>query len=473
MAQTQRPPSFPTSNFLGRPEHRPISGLPLPPIQSMRGTGSQQMESRTLPPIQLAPVYASPAAAGPPAQSVGKVSSIAQLLSQSTPLQPRPHPTATQQQVYYAPPPSYSGPREDYRFPQQPIYRSPSGNHGGVQEHGVPQAYAHYQPVAQHPDQRSLQYPPQQVFQNEPPPPHRYPANSEPDRPQYSPAVTTRSSGGSYYDSEPSPRTSVGPGNIPTSQPRISQPPPLDYNLIIRQQPAAARACGFGERDRRVIDPPPILELKITDRKTGVPKEDWNAMLALHCTLLSPDGRDDETEVPPTHPELVSTRRLMGTLVASPYPAKDEHGVAATFFVFPDLSCRQPGKYRLRFKLMRIDPTMMQPGMSSPSVAAITTDLFSVFTAKDFPGMRASSGLLKALRRQGLNVGVKKGSEARKGKGKAKKESSSSSDDDDSEGSDEEVRGGSGETGGTRSAGDVSPKSKPAKKKAKRKRRDS
>ena len=196
-------------------------------------------------------------------------------------------------------------------------------------------------------------------------------------------------------------------------------------------------------------------------------------MLALHCTLLSPDGIEDETEGPPSQGDMMATRRLMGTLVASPYPAKDEHGTAGTFFVFPDLSCRQPGKYRLRFKLMRIDPTMMQPGMSSPSVASITTDIFSVFTAKDFPGMRASSALLKSLRRQGWNVGVKKGSAARKGKGKAKKESSSSSEDDDSDGSGEDMRRGSGNTAGTHSGDGVSPKSKPTKKKAKRKRRDS
>lgn len=303
----------------------------------------------------------------------------------------------------------------------------------------------------------------------------RLPNTLEKDRPLYSPAVTSHSSSTTYYDSEPSPRASMTPGSVPTEHPRVSQPLPFIYKLVIRQQPAAARACGFGERDRRVIDPPPILELKITDRETGRPESDWSAMLALHCTLLSPDGRDDETEVPPSHPEMLSTRRLMGTLVASPYPAKDENGVAGTFFVFPDLSCRSPGNYRLRFKLMRIDPTMMLPGMSSPSVATVTTDVFSVFTAKDFPGMRASSALLKSLRRQGLNVGVKKGSEARKGKGRAKKESSSSEEEDadDSDGS-QERRRGSGETGGAKSsAGGVSPKTKTTKQKAKRKRRES
>ena len=230
----------------------------------------------------------------------------------------------------------------------------------------------------------------------------------------------------------------------------------------------AARACGFGERDRRVIDPPPILELKTTDEH-GVPQKDYAAMLALNCTLMTEDGSQDDTAVQPTEPNTQATRRLMGTLVASPYEAKDEHGIASTFFVFPDLSCRSPGKYRLRFSLMRVVPNLMQTGVKFPSVASIMSDVFAVYTAKDFPGMRASSALLKALRKQGLNVGVKKGSEARKCKGKTKKEESSSEDDDDSEESEEERR----ESTTSKSTGGVSPKAKPPKKKAKRRRRDS
>jgi len=161
----------------------------------------------------------------------------------------------------------------------------------------------------------------------------------------------------------------------------------------------------------------------------------------------------------------------MGTLVASPYQAKDERGIAGTFFVFPDLSCRAPGRYRLHFKLLRIDPFNMQQGAIHGTVASIITEVFNVYTAKDFPGMRASSALLKALRRQGLNVGVKKGSEARKGKGKAKKEGGSSDDDDDSasDDEDEEIRRGSRGSG---SPEHVSPKNG-ARKKTKRKRRHS
>jgi len=247
--------------------------------------------------------------------------------------------------------------------------------------------------------------------------------------------------------------------SLPSFPASVAIPPPsFNYHLTIRQQPAAARACGFGERDRRVIDPPPILELKITDKATGGPAQDVNSILALHCGLLSHDG-SDETEVPPAQEGQTTTRRLMGTIVASPYQAKDEHGVAGTFFVFPDLSCRSPGKFRLKFKLLRVDIASMKPGGISPTVASSVSDIFSVYTAKDFPGMRASSGLLKALRKQGLNVGVKKGSDARKGSKKAKKEESASDEDDESEDDGEGEPGGNASDAGS-GAGAPSKKTK-------------
>jgi hypothetical protein len=216
---------------------------------------------------------------------------------------------------------------------------------------------------------------------------------------------------------------------------------PFAYTLVIRQQPVAARACGFSERDRRVIDPPPILELKIVDKTTGLPEQDHSGMLALHCTLLNPTDQEDEMQVSSEATVTESSRRLMGTLVASPYQAKDQFGIQGTFFVFPDTSCRTPGRYRLQFKLIRIDPFNYQQGHTN--VASVITNVFNVYTPKDFPGMRASSALLKALRRQGLNVSVKIGSEARRGKGRMRKEDASSLDDVDSEGSSDE-RGGLG-----------------------------
>ncbi|KAI9728995.1 MAG: hypothetical protein M1828_000080 [Chrysothrix sp. TS-e1954] len=41
------------------------------------------------------------------------------------------------------------------------------------------------------------------------------------------------------------------------------------YSLVIEQQPDRARMCGFGDKDRRPITPPPCVRLQIIDRRTG------------------------------------------------------------------------------------------------------------------------------------------------------------------------------------------------------------
>jgi len=184
-----------------------------------------------------------------------------------------------------------------------------------------------------------------------------------------------------------------------------------NYQIHVRQQPAAARACGFGERDRRVIDPPPIVQLTINDPATGLPDSNeirypFNVM---HCTLWSEDGITDETAL--TGADKRITRRLMGTLVSSPFVGLDEAGNEGCFFCFPDLSCRTHGKYRLRFVLMRLEPSDLQPEGYTPVITQCMSDVFSVYTAKDFPGMRASTYLTKALKRQGCAISVKKGNE--------------------------------------------------------------
>lgn len=455
MAQVQRRPEFPMPSFHTRPQSDLSPGIALPGIHAVQAGEQLSHGQLRLPPIQLPPISDS----RPPRSS--DVFSITSLLSRN-PDPPRERTLPPRMTAQQRP-----------QLPMQSSPRSIPESHGGVRTH-IPSAVRDSQHYLDEPPVTVRSPASFMQAQQHPPPQLRYGASIfDGEQPHHSPATSVLSYGRGPYSSstEPSPIAPAAPPIVFPIQQRVSKPPPLDYNLIIRQQPAAARACGFGERDRRVIDPPPILELKITDQATGSPEQDLNAMLALHCTLLSHDGKEDETEVPPTEKGMPTTRRLMGTLVASPYQAKDEHGVGGTFFVFPDLSCRSPGKYRLRFKLLRVDPTNMTPGAVHGSVASIVTDVFSVFTAKDFPGMRASSALLKALRRQGLNVGVKKGSEARKGRTKTKKESSSEDEDDDHSEADElERRRGSDLSVGSETTEDMSPRSKPRKKGKRRKR---
>ena len=166
------------------------------------------------------------------------------------------------------------------------------------------------------------------------------------------------------------------------------------------------------------------------DPKTGIVDLDElrYSSNVVHCTLWNADGTNEETAL--VQPDRRTTRRLMGQLVASPSVAKDEHDVEGCFFCFPDLSCRTHGKYRLRFVLMRIDPTDLVVGGFSPILTEVLSDVFTVYTAKDFPGMRPSSALTRALKLQGCNIQVKKGNE----KALARKRVSPSSEEDAEDG---------------------------------------
>ena len=232
--------------------------------------------------------------------------------------------------------------------------------------------------------------------------------------------------------------------------PQMSHPPQIEYKLKIRQQPEAARACGFGERDRRVIDPPPILEVTMRpkDSRNGA-QLDTQALFAVHCTLATPGYGVDASEMSPDNKTKPPERRLMGTLVSSANWVHDERRKKGWFFVFPDLSCRHPGKYRLKFSLLRVGTHSSVPGTRFPILDECTSQVFVVYTAKDFPGMQASSPLLKALREQGVVVGVKKGSDAvpkrrnRRAKSKSRKKADEAdeADEDDEDDEDDEADG--------------------------------
>ncbi|KAI5779756.1 velvet factor-domain-containing protein [Geopyxis carbonaria] len=205
---------------------------------------------------------------------------------------------------------------------------------------------------------------------------------------------------------------------------------PGRYQIEVRQQPVAARACGFGERDRRVIDPPPIVQLIANDPETGQsdPTEIRYPFNVVHCTLWSVDGTTDQTALVGVDNRL--TRRLMGTLVSSPFVGLDEEGKEGCFFCFPDLSCRTHGKYRLRFVLMRLEPSALQPDGYTPIITETMSDVFQVYTAKEFPGMRPSTTLTKALKRQGCAISVKKGNEKAVGNAGGSGKDDGSGDDD-------------------------------------------
>jgi len=211
------------------------------------------------------------------------------------------------------------------------------------------------------------------------------------------------------------------------------QPTPTQYRISVRQQPYAARSCGFGERDRRVIDPPPIVQMTIHD--DSLSREELGRRLrhqlsVVHCSIWDEDGARDMSSMPE---DFRQQRRLMGTLVASPFVGLDDKGDEGCFFPFPDLSCRTAGTFRLKFNLVILDPSKMLRGNRSEILATVMSDPFHVFNAKDFPGMKASTPLTRRLKEQGCLISIKKGND----KANAVHGRDESADDDDDDDDDE------------------------------------
>ena len=58
---------------------------------------------------------------------------------------------------------------------------------------------------------------------------------------------------------------------------------PSRFSLTIRQQPGQARISATNERDRRPVDPPPILQIKLEDATSRETQQvyiiDYNAFI--------------------------------------------------------------------------------------------------------------------------------------------------------------------------------------------------
>ncbi|KAH6912107.1 velvet factor-domain-containing protein [Coprinopsis sp. MPI-PUGE-AT-0042] len=205
------------------------------------------------------------------------------------------------------------------------------------------------------------------------------------------------------------------------------------YDLVMRQEPKQARMCGVGGKaDRRPIDPPPIVQLRVIDpaaserRRTqdGSPAPSSSSTLHddemdngyaqsflqnpyyfMFASLAKPD---DDTELHWLKDG--RTRCTTGSVVSSLYHLKDpqNNNEDAGFFVFPDLSVRTEGSYRLKLSLFEV------VGNNVRHCKSIFSAPFYVYTAKKFPGMEESTPLSCSLADQGIKIRIRKDIRVRK-----------------------------------------------------------
>ncbi|KAI8890474.1 hypothetical protein K501DRAFT_236797 [Backusella circina FSU 941] len=170
------------------------------------------------------------------------------------------------------------------------------------------------------------------------------------------------------------------------------------YILIVEEQPKQCRVSGSCDKDRRPIDPAPILKLIVLDEVDNILKDPIDTIFyVVHVSLWSADMSTKIDSVGTS--QIPETRALVGSVVCSCSTLKDLNNEDGYYFAFPDLSVRITGEFRLQFSFIHIE--------RSNVLTHVFSEPFIVHSAKSYPGIRESSHLSKHLARQGLKLTIR------------------------------------------------------------------
>jgi len=145
-------------------------------------------------------------------------------------------------------------------------------------------------------------------------------------------------------------------------------------------------------------------------------------------------------------PQGMFTRNLIGSLAASAFRLTDPQDKIGIWFILQDLSVRTEGNFRyvasrgaicespwltvtrrLRFSFVNVGPMSRgatSPSMSqnpsintgsSPVLASCYSEVFTVYSAKKFPGVCESTALSKCFATQGIKIPIRKEGAGNKG----------------------------------------------------------
>ncbi|KAL9579841.1 MAG: hypothetical protein Q9212_004862 [Teloschistes hypoglaucus] len=119
------------------------------------------------------------------------------------------------------------------------------------------------------------------------------------------------------------------------------------FTLNVRQGPERGRVAGAKDKDRKPVDPPPIIQLQIKDPLDPAQNYLQSPYLFMCASLCDADLENTES--------LAADKVLCGTLVSSLHRLKDIDNSDGGFFVFGDMSVKVEGQFRLRFILFEMN----------------------------------------------------------------------------------------------------------------------
>ncbi|KAL0137068.1 velvet factor-domain-containing protein [Mucor lusitanicus] len=169
-----------------------------------------------------------------------------------------------------------------------------------------------------------------------------------------------------------------------------------DYDIILRQQPTRAKISVPNERDKRSIEPPPIVQMQWINFSNEEKKQSLQSPFYFVMVNIV------HAETPDTASPLPTQEYLSGATVSSLYRLRDIDNTDGGFFVFGDLAVKKQGYFRLYFSLFEMIDGIVENRKN------ILSNAFMVYTTKQYPGPMESTFLSRAFSDQGVKIRVRK-----------------------------------------------------------------
>lgn len=202
--------------------------------------------------------------------------------------------------------------------------------------------------------------------------------------------------------------------------------------------------CGFGDKDRRLICPPPCVKLRIQYSETGEEltsiKDIDISQFTVVAELFSVDEQENLSVIEPDQPitftSSISTplnlkgttrygqqqgqsqhsiisglqtpiRNLTGACVATAFKLYDLDDDIGIWFIFHDLSVRTEGNFRLKFSFTCLEPNpLLHSGV--PMLCFAFSQPFRSYSAKKFPGVVETTELSRCFALQGIRIAIRR-----------------------------------------------------------------
>ncbi|CAE6435978.1 unnamed protein product [Rhizoctonia solani] len=225
----------------------------------------------------------------------------------------------------------------------------------------------------------------------------------------------------------------------------------------------------FARRDRRPVDPPPVVRLRMFEvkdegtsnqREEEIPAESIETTgLVAHVDLFavnpppgmsfeSPEDRAqseleaEESQSPnqagssqqgqgmsgnqlDVNEDAVLTSAVFGSSFVHAVKVNDTEGKNVILFVFADLSVKIEGHFVYRYRCFNLF-SRVAGSDDVPITAELFSGIFVIYSTKEFPGLQASTQLTKHLGRWGVRVNLRESS-----RGKRNKQDEDDGDEDD------------------------------------------